>query len=104
MLSSCDGSRVENPGPAQIEATVGRLSAANWFAVLDRGDHYVQAGFGERAAVRQGRFALEHREGLPDRHFRTEVEDRSRIVRAFTGFAAGDDSRRREFDWQRMEF
>jgi len=79
VLSSCDGSRVENPGPAQLEATVERLSAANWFA-------------------------LEHREGLPDRHFRAEVEDRSRIVRAFTGFAAGDDSWRQEFDWQRMEF
>ncbi|WP_410616780.1 hypothetical protein [Amycolatopsis sp. lyj-109] len=102
VLSACDGSRIENPGAADIEAAVARLSAGNWFAVLDRGDHYVQVGFGEQAATRRGRFVLEHRAGLPDRHFRAEVEDRSRIVRAFTGFASGDDGWQQEFDWQRM--
>ncbi|WP_146073616.1 hypothetical protein [Amycolatopsis sp. CA-126428] len=70
VLSSCDGSRIENPGAADIAAALGRLSAENWFAVLDRGDHYIQAGFGEQAAARGGWFALEHREGLPHRHFR----------------------------------
>jgi hypothetical protein len=102
VLSSCDGTRIENPGAAEIEAALGRLSAENWFAVLDRGDHYIQAGFGEQAATRGGWFALEHREGLPDRHFRSEVADRARIVRAFTGFATADDSWQQEFDWQRM--
>jgi hypothetical protein len=29
---------------------------------------------------------------------------RSGIVRAFTGFAAGDGSWRDEFDWQRVEY
>ncbi|WP_206795927.1 hypothetical protein [Amycolatopsis sp. MtRt-6] len=104
VLSACDGSRVENPGAARIEAALARLSAGNWFVVLDRGDHYVQVGFGERAATRRGWFALEHREGLPHRHFRAEVAERSRIVRAFTGFATGDDSWRLEFDWQRTNF
>ncbi|MDX3195886.1 hypothetical protein PV458_46440 [Streptomyces sp. MN03-5084-2B] len=104
VLSACDGSRIEDPGAAAIEAALERLSPENWFAVLDRGDHYVQAGFGEQAATRRGWFALEHREGLPDRHFRAEVAVRSRIVRAFTGFAAGDDSWRQEFDWRRMNF
>ncbi|WP_160169731.1 hypothetical protein [Amycolatopsis rifamycinica] len=50
--------------------------------------------------MRADRFALEHREGLPDRPCRVEVSDQARIARAFTGFAAGDDDRRREFDKQ----
>jgi hypothetical protein len=104
VLSSADGSRVENPGAAQIEAVLERLSPKNWFAILDRGDHYVQVGFGERAATRSGWFALEHREGLPDRHFRVEIPDRARVVRAFTGFAAGDGTWHQGFDWHRMKF
>ena len=104
VLSACDGSRVENPDPAQIEAVLGRLSEKNWFAVLERGDHYIQVGLGERAATRSPWLALEHREGLPDRHFRVQVADPERIVRAFTGFAAGDGSWRDEFDWQRVEY
>lgn len=86
------------------EAALGRLSPENRFAVLDRGDHYVQAGVGEQAATRGGWFAPEHREGLPERHFRTEVADRAHLVRAFTGFAAADDNWRRECEWQRLNF
>lgn len=70
----------------------------------ERGDHYVQAGFGEQVAARPGCFALEHREGQPDRHFRVEVADGARVVQAFIGFATGDDTWRQAFDWQRMEF
>ncbi|GLY38702.1 hypothetical protein Amsp01_047260 [Amycolatopsis sp. NBRC 101858] len=104
VLAACDGTRVENPDAAQIEAVLGRLSAKNWFAVLERGDHYVQVGVGERAATRSPWLALEHREGLPDRHFRVQVADPARIVRAFTGFAAGDGGWRDGFDWQRVAY
>ena len=83
---------------------LGRLSAENWFAVLERGDHYVQVGVGERAATRPPWLALEHREGLPDRHFRVQVAEPERIVRAFTGFAAGEDAWRDGFDWQRVSY
>lgn len=104
MLSACDGSRVENPDAAQIEAVLGRLSPKNWFVVLERGDHYVQVGLGERAATRSPWLALEHRSGGPDRHFRVEVADRARIVQAFIGFADGDDSWQQGFDWRRVEY
>lgn len=104
VLTACDGSRVENPDATQIEAALRRLSPANWFVILERGDHYVQVGLGERAATRPPWCALEHREGGPDRHFRVETANRARIVEAFTGFAAGDESWRQGFDWQRMEF
>jgi hypothetical protein len=104
VLSAWDGSRVENPDPAQIEAVLGRLSERNWFAVLERGDHYIQVGLGERAATRSPWLALEHREGLPDRHFRVLIADRARAVRAFTGFAAGEEGWRDGFDWQRAEY
>ena len=104
VLSACDGSRVENPDAAQIEAVLGRLSPKNWFAVLERGDRYVQVGLGEHAATRSPWLALEHRESGPDRHFRVEVADRARIVHAFTCFAVGDDGWRQEFDWRRVEY
>ncbi|WIY01505.1 hypothetical protein QRX60_47060 [Amycolatopsis mongoliensis] len=104
LLSACDGSRVEHPDAAAIEAAVGRLSPRNWFLVLDRGDHYVQVSLGERAATRPGWYALEHRDGLPDRHFRAEVAERAGIVRALIGFAAGEDAWRQAFDWQHLKF
>jgi len=46
----------------------------------------------------------EHREGGPDRHFRAEVADRSLILRAFTGFVAGEDSWWQASEWYRTEF
>lgn len=104
VLTACDGSRIENPDSARIEAALGRLSPENWFAILERGDHYVQVGWGEQAGTRPPSVVLEHREGSPDRHFRAEVAGLAGVVRAFTGFAADDDAWRREFAWERMEF
>lgn len=103
-LSACDGARIEDPDAAAIEAAVAGLSPGNWFLVLDRGDHYVQVGLGEQAAARPGRYVLEHRQGQRDRHFRAEVAERAVVSRAFTGFAAGEDSWREGFDWQRVEY
>ncbi len=104
VLTACDGTRVENPDAARIEAVLERLSEKNWFAVLERGDHYIQVGMGERAGTRSPWLAMEHREGLPDRHFRVQVADRARVVRAFTGFAADEGGWREGFDWRRVEY
>ncbi|WP_410672353.1 hypothetical protein [Amycolatopsis sp. cmx-4-68] len=104
VLSAADGSRLENPDAAAIEAAVASLSAGNWYLVLDRGGHYVQVGVGERAATRSGGYALEHREDPAGRHYRVEVVDRADVVRAFTAFAAGDDTWQQAFDWRQLEF
>ncbi|MGW4397496.1 hypothetical protein ACWEHA_19600 [Amycolatopsis nivea] len=103
-LTMCDGSRVENPDAAGIKAALGRLSAKNWYAVLERGDHYVQIGQGKFAAAPRGKFALERRDGSPDRHYRTEVGSLAEVVTAFTGFAEQDSSWVEGFEWEKVDF
>jgi len=103
VLSSCDGSQSDDPGPAMIEQTLRRLSHQNWFAVLERGEYYVQVGYGEQAETRPGWYALEHRDGSADRHFRTEVSDLSEVVTAFAGFARDEDAWRQRFSWRKAD-
>lgn len=103
-LTMCDGSRVENPDAAGIKAALGRLSAKNWYAVLERGDHYVQIGQGKFAAAPRGKFALERRDGSPERHYRTEAGSLAEVVTAFTGFAAQDSSWVEGFEWEKVDF
>ncbi|UKD53880.1 hypothetical protein L3Q65_39320 [Amycolatopsis sp. FU40] len=103
-LTMCDGSRVENPDASVIEAALGRLSAKNWYAVLERGDHYVQIGQGKFAAAPRGKYALERRDGSPDRHYRTEAGSLAEVVTAFTGFAEGDSSWVEGFEWEKVDF
>ncbi|MET9261776.1 hypothetical protein [Amycolatopsis sp. NPDC004079] len=103
-LTMCDGSRVENPDAAGIKAALGRLSAKNWYAVLERGDHYVQIGQGKFAAAPKGEFALERRDGSPERHYRTEAGNLAEVVAAFTGFAEGDSAWVEGFEWEKVDF
>ncbi|MGV9294389.1 hypothetical protein [Amycolatopsis sp. NPDC003676] len=103
-LTMCDGSRVENPDAAGIKAALGRLSAKNWYAVLERGDHYVQIGQGKFAAAPKGKFSLERRDGSPERHYRTEAGSLAEVVTAFTGFAEGDSAWAEGFEWEKVDF
>lgn len=103
VLSSCDGSQIDDPDHARIRRTLQRLSPANWFAVLERGHSYIQVGYGEQAATRPGWYALERREGSADQHFRTEVTDLNEVIAAFVGYAEGDDSWRQRFDWRKVD-
>lgn len=54
---------------------------------------------GGDAGVPEGKFALEYREGAPDRHFRTVVDDPEVIAAAFAAYAAGDDAWRSALSW-----
>ncbi|WP_326568055.1 hypothetical protein VSH64_40655 [Amycolatopsis rhabdoformis] len=103
-LSSCDGARVENPDPAALRAALQRLSARNWHAVLERGDAYVQVGQGEYAGAPEGHYALEHRDGSPDRHYRTDVPSLDDVATAFIGFATHDPDWRTRFEWRKLDF
>jgi hypothetical protein len=61
---------------------------------------FVQVGIGPDAGnVPPGRFALEYREGSPDRHYRTLVTSMDQVVTVFTGFAWGDDSWKATISW-----
>jgi hypothetical protein len=103
VLSTCDGSQADNPDSNTIEQVLGTVSQDNWFAVLERGDTYVQVGYGEQAATRPGWYALERREGAADRHFRVEVADLGEIIAAFTGFARQENAWRQRLTWRRVE-
>jgi hypothetical protein len=103
VLSTCDGSQADNPDPDTIKRTLHTLSRDNWFAVLERGDAYVQVGYGEQAATRPDWYALEHRDGSADKHFRVEVSDLNEIIAAFTGFAGHDNAWQQHFSWRKVD-
>lgn len=101
-LAMCDGSRTDNPTPEAIAEALRKLSHRNWFAVLERGDTYVQVGLGEPAGVPVNWYALEYREGSADQHFRVEVCVLDTVIAAFTGFARQDAWRAR-FTWRKVD-
>jgi hypothetical protein len=104
VLSSCDGSRSVNPGPDRIDRALRRLSRDNWFALLERtDDRYLQVGYGEQAGTRAGWYALEHRDGSADEHFRAVLTDLNQVITAFKGYARGDETWRRRFAWKKMD-
>ena len=90
-LEFCDGSVVEHPDLAALGTLLQALSAQNWYACLEsRPGWFVQVGIGPNAGnVPAGKFALEHREGAPERHRRTLVTSLADVVAAFEGFASG---------------
>ncbi|QRP45430.1 hypothetical protein [Amycolatopsis sp. FDAARGOS 1241] len=102
-LTSCDGSHAENPDAIAIRRALERLSRTNWYAVLERGDSYVQVGQGKSAGAPARHYALEHRDGSPDRHHRTDVRSLDDVITAFTGFATGDPSWRQRFEWRKLD-
>ena len=100
-LESGDGSRVANPTRQEVRRALEALSDDNWYVCLEREPGwFVQVGIGAYAGdVPAGRFALESREGSPERHVRTLVDSFEVVADAFEGFAAGDDSWKRARSW-----
>ncbi|GII58113.1 hypothetical protein Pth03_65020 [Planotetraspora thailandica] len=103
-LERCVGQPVTDPSPDVLERAVRRLSGSNWFLILEAGEQrYVQIGLGPSAGVEAGWFALEHRDGSPDRHVRALVRDRGPLVTALLGFAAGDRGWADGFSWTKLD-
>lgn len=100
-MEFCDGSVIVDPALKELGPLLGRLSPANWYAWLERGDGwFVQAGIGRNAGgVPDGKFALEYREGTADRHYRVVVNDLAAAVGLFEDFAAGRESFKGGFAW-----
>ncbi|MGW1537091.1 hypothetical protein [Streptomyces aureus] len=89
-LQPCVGLRVEDADPDVIERAVGRLSAENWFLILERSDgHFLQVGHGPNAGVPEGGFAVEHREGSPEHHYRCVLSERGQVAALFADYASG---------------
>lgn len=103
LLASCDGSMALDPGPEDLRSQLGRLSQANFYACLEREEGwFVQIGIGQRAGnVPDGKFALEYREGAPDRHYRMIADSLDDAVSLFEDFAAGRNSYKTAFAWAR---
>lgn len=50
-----------------------------------------------------GPFAVEHRDGGPERHFRAQSDDAERVVEVFLDWARGGQDWRTALDWQRAD-
>ncbi|MDX3074655.1 hypothetical protein [Streptomyces sp. MI02-7b] len=103
-LERCAGPPVADPDREVLERAVRSLSEDDWYLIVDEGDgRYVQVGLGRTAGVGDDEFAVEHRDGAPDRHERCVVRDRDAVVAAVLGFAAGDASWRAGLRWERLD-
>jgi hypothetical protein len=96
-LTSARGRPFRDPDADLIRRVVVQLSAENYYATLTRADGwYVQAAHGEPG----GRYALERRDGAPDKHFRAELTDINEVVQAFVGFLEDDPTIAVRFPWR----
>ncbi|MFI0961468.1 hypothetical protein ACH4S8_08690 [Streptomyces sp. NPDC021080] len=89
-LRPCVGLKVEDPDPDVIDRAVRRLSAENWFLVLERrSGHFLQVGHGPNAGLAADGFAVEHREGSMEHHYRCVLSERDEVAALFADYAAG---------------
>jgi hypothetical protein len=103
-MEFCDGSVIDNPEPGDLRRLLQQVSERNWYAILEREPGwYVQVGIGEHAGpVRAGKFAVEYREGTPDRHYRALVTSLDDVVTVFERFATGEQPQVSTFAWKRL--
>jgi hypothetical protein len=103
-LSSYEDGRTVDPAWSAIEAALRRLTADNWFVILERGEGtFVQAGFGDKAGTAHGWYLVERRDGAPDRHVRTTQSDLAEVIAAFRHFAEDDPQWDRRFTWRPID-
>jgi len=104
VLLSEDGKELRNPDPTDIERELRRVGRDNWNVVLEsRPGVLVQVGYGEDAGVRPGWYALEYREGSPERHYRAVVSDLSELIQAFQAHLSGEEGWKRKFSWRAID-
>lgn len=97
-LATDAGFPIEDPAPEHIARAAHSLGDDNWFMVLEgHDDHFVQCGYGARAAVAQGRYMLEVRD---EKHLQAEVGSVDEVISAFQAEVSGDRSWRDRFTWQ----
>ncbi|WP_326789452.1 hypothetical protein [Streptomyces sp. NBC_00151] len=89
-LQPCVGLKVEDADLDVIERAVHRLSEENWFLILEkRTGHFLQVGHGPNAGLTTGGFAVEHRDGAMERHYRCVLNERDQVATLFADYASG---------------
>ncbi|RPE27987.1 hypothetical protein [Kitasatospora cineracea] len=102
-LQSCVGLPVSDPDLETVERAVRRLSAENWFVILeDPSGRFVQVGTGARAGAAAGGYAVEHRDGSPERHYRCVLPDREQVVSVFADFVRDPATRPTGVAWEKL--
>lgn len=102
-LRSCVGLPVSDPDPETVERAVRRLSADNWFVILEGpAGRFVQVGTGDQAGVAAGTHALEYRDGAPERHYRCVLPDRDQVISVFTDFLGDPSTRPTGVAWESL--
>ncbi|WP_307521843.1 hypothetical protein [Streptomyces umbrinus] len=102
-LQPCVGLKVEDPDPDVIERAVRRLSSENWFLILEkRLGRYLQVGQGPNAGLSAGGFAVEHRDGSPDRHYRCVLSEKDQVATIFADFASGEAAWSVDTRWDKV--
>ncbi|MFI7236126.1 hypothetical protein [Streptomyces cyaneofuscatus] len=101
-LQSCVGLPVRDPDLESVERAVRRLSADNWFVILEApSGRYIQVGTGARAGAAAGAYAVEFRDGSPERHYRCVLHDREQVVSVFVHFTRDPSVRPAEVAWEK---
>ena len=102
-VESCVGLPVEDPDPEAVERAVRRVSAENWFVILEgQAGRYVQVGTGAQAGAAAGGFVVEHRDGSPERHYRCVLGDVDQVVAVFADFARGQVVWSVDVTWEKL--
>ena len=102
-LQPCVGLKVEDPDLDVIERAVRRLSAENWFLILERRlGRYLQVAQGPNAGLSANGFAVEHRDGSPDRHYRCVLSEKDQVATVFADFASGEAAWSVDARWDKV--
>lgn len=97
--------QIDDPSPAQIEATIGSLPGRGEgaFAILARADEFfIQAAYLAEPRGPGGGFMLEYREGSAESHFRCDNLSLSTadVTRAFLNYRERRDDYKRDLAWR----
>jgi hypothetical protein len=102
-LRSCVGLPVSDPDRETVARAVSRLSAENWFVILeDPSGRCIQVGTGASAGAAAGGYAVEHRDGSPERHYRCLLQDREQVASMFADFTRDPATRPTGAAWEKL--
>ncbi|MEV6194904.1 hypothetical protein AB0M19_21205 [Streptomyces sp. NPDC051920] len=102
-LRPCVGLTVEDADPDVIERAVHRLSEENWFLILERrSGYFLQVGLGPNAGLATGGFAVEHRDGAMERHYRCVLGERDQVATLCADYASGASAWSVDTQWDSL--
>jgi hypothetical protein len=95
-LETAAGTDIQSPTLMQVIKAVGELGNDNDFAILSKGDYYLQTGFSDKG------YTVEYRDA--DGHFQaSELATQTQVATMFRYFLKGDDSWKNLAKWEPAE-